>query len=144
MLYEVTKTNSLGLFQYFQELGFKGSKSSFDKELLNGGSNYQRTYVYEVEGRIVSYIQYGKNSSGNGYIRLFDYKEGFEYAAQEVLFRAATYFYMFHLNSSLLNCGLELDKVFDKVNVVQYKPLFEEFNIKVEGDNFFKSKIILA
>ncbi len=131
MLYEINKSNSLSLYHLFQEKGYQGNKNQFDKELFNSTiNNYQRTYVYELEGQIIAYLQYGK-INGNGYIRLFEYKDGFEYAAQEILFRCATYFYMFHLDATYQNFNTHIDEIYQDVNISKYISLFSEFNINL-------------
>lgn len=136
MLCEITKVNSISLFHYFQEKGYKGNKEKFDKELFNNGNNYQRTYVYESEGKILSYIQYGKDKNGNGYIRLFNYEKDFEYAGNEVLFRASTYFYIFHLKAYFNISNTELDKVFIDNFDSNNLEIIKDFNIEYNFNEF--------
>ncbi len=139
MLYEITKTNSIGLFHYFLNLGYQGTKQEFDKDLFNNDYSYQRTYVYESEGEILSFIQYGKNKSGEGTIRFFATKEGFKYAGKELLFRATSYFYIFHLDVYIESQNTSLDKFFNNLNNSNCDSLLNEF--KIERKNVLQANL---
>lgn len=139
MLHEITNVNSLVLYQYFQGLGYKNSKANFDKDLFNNDLTYQRTYVYESEGEILSFIQYGKDKNNNGIIRFFTYKNTFKYAGRELLFRAATYFYIFHLDVHVKYFNTDLDKLFLGLNLTHCDLLLKEFNFQRENADSFDS-----
>ncbi len=101
MIYAGTKANSISLYQWFIERGFQGNKQAFDNELFDKNIfSYQRLYVGESEGQITGFIQYGKNARNEGIIRFFHTTK--EEEGKEMLFRALTYFYMFHIEKIII------------------------------------------
>lgn len=143
MLYEITnKTNSIGLYHYFLNQGYQGTKQEFDKELFNNDYSYQRTYVYESEGEVLSFIQYGKNKQCKGTIRFFSVKDGFKYAGKELLFRATSYFYIFHLDMFMESQNKPLDIFFNELNNSNSDALLNEF--KIEKNNVLTTNLVNA
>lgn len=131
MIQAITKANSISLYQWFEEKGFQGSKQNFDDELFNKDIfSFERVFISETEGQITGFIQYGKNSEGKGIIRLLHMNK--EEEGKELLFRALTYFYMFHIDtiivldekygiSNVQNAGMEMNEM--------VKNLFSSFRL---------------
>lgn len=147
MINLLTKTNSIMLYHYFEKNGYEGSKQEFDNKLFDKSIfSFERTYVLEKEGQVTGFIQYGKTKDEKGIIRLFHASK--EEDGKELLFRALTYFYMFHLQDIIvldekyaidtnLKQGMEFDTVVQN--------LFSSFHIlksesdKIPSFNFIKA-----
>ena len=119
MINLLNKTNSIMLYHYFENNGYKGTKLEFDEKLFNKNLfSFERTYVFESEGQVTGFIQYGKTKDSKGIIRLFNASK--EEDGKELLFRALIYFYMFHLQDIIV-----LD---DKYSIDETTKLGMEFN----------------
>lgn len=87
MVYEITNKNKEKLYNYLKK----------EIEIEN-----KKTYVYEDNEQILGYIQF-ERSHTFGHITHFDYLKGFNYVGKELLLKAMTYFYIFHLEPVYLN-----------------------------------------
>lgn len=96
-MYEVNKKNALSLYHFYKMKNPNIEFNDFIKELFYDDLISSKTFVEEIEGRVVSYIQFAKTVNNKGKIRLFYFDKGYEEQGKELLFRATSYFYMLHI-----------------------------------------------
>ncbi len=98
-MFEIINAKYESLYDLFVKEGESLDIKQFKEKLLhNKEIKSLRTFASEDNHEVVAFIQYGKIDNC-GIIRLFYYKKGYEKVAKDLLLKAMSYFYMFHLKN---------------------------------------------